>query len=87
VIERLALDDARHAGLAVAVFKASVSLLLTNGPPSDATLTVLGRPFTERDLRLGLEASYRTLARHAATPRQRVALVERANQVRPRTLV
>jgi serine/threonine-protein kinase PknG len=87
VIERLALDDARHASLAVAVFEASVSLLLTAGPPPDSTVTVLGRPFTERDMRLGLEATYRTLARHAATPRQRVTLVERANQVRPRTLV
>jgi serine/threonine-protein kinase PknG len=42
---------------------------------------------TERGLRLGLEQSYRALARLSATRPGRFALVDRANGVRPRTLI
>ncbi|SDP67456.1 serine/threonine-protein kinase [Lentzea jiangxiensis] len=48
---------------------------------------VLDCALSEHELRLGLERRYRTLARFAATPEERIALVDRANAVRPRTLV
>jgi serine/threonine-protein kinase PknG len=48
---------------------------------------VLGCTLTERDLRFGLERAYRSLARLADTTPERVALVDQANAVRPRTLL
>ncbi|GAB1513225.1 serine/threonine-protein kinase [Actinophytocola sp. KF-1] len=49
--------------------------------------TVLGCPMRENDLRVALEGCYRTLARHADNTRERIALVDSANQIRPRTWV
>jgi serine/threonine-protein kinase PknG len=48
---------------------------------------VLDCALTEQDLRFGLERCYRTLARQAATTEERIALVDRANEIRPRTWV
>jgi serine/threonine-protein kinase PknG len=49
--------------------------------------TVLGCPLRENDLRVALESCYRTLARHADNTRERIALVDSANRIRPRTWV
>ncbi|MBB4909261.1 serine/threonine-protein kinase [Actinophytocola algeriensis] len=49
--------------------------------------TVLGCPLRENDLRVALEETYRTLARHADNTRERIALVDSANQIRPTTWV
>jgi serine/threonine-protein kinase PknG len=51
------------------------------------TTLVLGNDLDERGLRLGLERSYRTLARLAQVGEERIELVERANRYRPRTWV
>lgn len=48
-----------------------------------STNHILGFPFTEHGLRLGVEASLRTLARVATTQRHRYTLVDLANKVRP----
>jgi serine/threonine-protein kinase PknG len=48
-----------------------------------STNHILGFPFTEHGLRLGVEASLRTLARVAPTQRHRYTLVDMANKVRP----
>jgi serine/threonine-protein kinase PknG len=48
---------------------------------------VLGQRLTERDLRLGLERSYRLLAAMQTNTLARYALVDRANVVRPWTMV
>ena len=48
-----------------------------------STNHVLGFPFTEHGLRLGVEASLRSLARVAPTQRHRYTLVDMANKVRP----
>jgi serine/threonine-protein kinase PknG len=47
---------------------------------------VLGRSCHPVDLRRGAEESLRRCARYAATEPERIALVDRANAVRPRTL-
>jgi serine/threonine-protein kinase PknG len=49
--------------------------------------TVLGSPLTDDGVRGGLERCYRTLARHADNTRERIALVDTANRIRPRTWV
>jgi len=48
-----------------------------------STNHILGFPFTMHGLRLGVEASLRSLARVAPTQRHRYTLVDMANQVRP----
>jgi serine/threonine-protein kinase PknG len=48
-----------------------------------STNHILGFPFTQHGLRLGVEASLRSLARVAPTQRHRYALVDMANNVRP----
>ncbi|MGO9152978.1 serine/threonine-protein kinase PknG [Mycobacterium sp.] len=48
-----------------------------------STNHILGFPFTKHGLRLGVEASLRTLARVAPTQRHRYTLVDMANTVRP----
>ena len=48
-----------------------------------STNHILGFPFTEHGLRLGVEASLRNLARAAPTQAHRYALVDLANSVRP----
>jgi serine/threonine-protein kinase PknG len=46
---------------------------------------ILGFPFTDHGLRLGVEASLRSLARVAISQSHRYALVDLANEVRPIT--
>jgi serine/threonine-protein kinase PknG len=48
-----------------------------------STNHILGFPFTQHGLRLGVEASLRSLARVAPTQRHRYTLVDMANAVRP----
>jgi serine/threonine-protein kinase PknG len=86
----LELDVARRARLSVEVLQAAFDWLAsdTATPPSiKGRGELLGCELTDRGLRLGLERHYRTLARLADTPEERFALVDRANAVRPRTLV
>jgi serine/threonine-protein kinase PknG len=47
--------------------------------------TVLGRRLEADDLRRGMEGCYLALARQAATRPDRIAWVDRANRIRPRT--
>jgi serine/threonine-protein kinase PknG len=53
---------------------------------SDDSTVVLGCSLTEEGVRRGLEDSYRALAR-ATAGQERIKLVDRANRVRPRSLV
>ncbi|HEX4253429.1 MAG TPA: tetratricopeptide repeat protein [Pseudonocardia sp.] len=45
----------------------------------------MGLPWRGRELRLGLERALRAAARLSTSQSERVALVDRANAVRPRT--
>jgi serine/threonine-protein kinase PknG len=85
----LELDVARRAHLSVEVLQAAFDWLSTHssGGNGQAQGQLLGCTLTDRGLRLGLERHYRTLARLADTPEERFALVDRANAVRPRTVV
>ncbi|WP_225438440.1 serine/threonine-protein kinase [Candidatus Frankia nodulisporulans] len=47
---------------------------------------LLGGPMTERELRFGLERTYREMARLTSDRAGRVRLVDQANRARPRTL-
>ncbi|QFZ24449.1 serine/threonine protein kinase [Saccharothrix syringae] len=84
-LEGVELDVARRAGLTAELLRVALDLARGGTPPGAARL--LGCEPTEEGLRLGLERCYRQLARLADTPEERIALVDRANAVRPRTLV
>jgi serine/threonine-protein kinase PknG len=81
----LDLDDARRASASRELLESAYEWV-RNGP-NGASGTVLGCRLVEEDLRRGLEQCYRTLARQAGTRRERIALVDHANRVRPRTWV
>jgi serine/threonine-protein kinase PknG len=80
----LELDVARRAHASERVFSAALTWLPHGG---DTGGSVLGCPLTDDDLRVALESCYRTLARHANSTRERIALVDSANRIRPRTWV
>jgi serine/threonine-protein kinase PknG len=84
----LDLDAERAACLAVEVLSAALAWVKSGQSPNGGgEPQLLGAAFTERDLRLGLERRYRSLARLANNLDDRIALVDRANAIRPRTLV
>jgi serine/threonine-protein kinase PknG len=84
-LERMELDLERQARLSVETIHKALQWVLAARQP--AAGRVLGHELTERELRFGLERSYRTLAKLSPDRRTRAALVDQANQVRPRTLV
>ncbi|MGI5499441.1 tetratricopeptide repeat protein [Lentzea sp. CA-135723] len=83
-LHALDIDVASHTQLSAEVLEAAYDYVTRN---QAAEGKVLDCALSEHELRLGLERRYRTLARFAATPEERIALVDRANAVRPRTLV
>lgn len=84
-LQRLGLDVERQARLTVEMLEAALAWV-TAGYTLPPDARVLGHEPHEKGLRLGLERAYRTLAQLAADPPTRIALVDRANAVRPRTL-
>ncbi|MDI3387068.1 tetratricopeptide repeat protein [Streptomyces sp. B-S-A8] len=92
-LQHFGLDAVRREQLSAEVLGAALDWVLsgsrgTAAPPQGPGDTVLlGSSLDERGLRLGLERSYRTLARLAKGGDERIELVERANRFRPRTWV
>ncbi|WP_370375540.1 tetratricopeptide repeat protein [Micromonospora sp. HM5-17] len=85
-LERLGLDLERQTRLTIEVLEVALAWI-RNRPAPVSGLRILGHDLTERGLRFGLERAYRTLAQLAREPQLRVALIDHANAVRPRTLV
>ncbi len=83
-LDALELDAVRRARASVEVLDAAFGWVRSG---RDGTGSVLGCALAEDDLRTGLERCYRTLARHADNTRERIALVDTANRIRPRTWV
>ncbi|MEW2517912.1 serine/threonine-protein kinase [Actinacidiphila alni] len=98
-LQRQGLDSDRREQLATEVLGSALDWVLAGrvgdgapaapGVPSTGgpRTAVLGSALNERDLRFGLERSYRVLARLARQGSTRIELVERANRFRPRTWV
>jgi serine/threonine-protein kinase PknG len=81
-LTRLGLDAARQARLSVEMFNAALTWLNTAGCGASRLGTL-----NERDIREGLERSYRLLATLQTDTLARYELVDLANSVRPRTLI
>ncbi|MEU6484743.1 tetratricopeptide repeat protein [Streptomyces sp. NPDC046887] len=87
-LERFGLDAVRREQLATEVLGKALDWVLSGSPGAGRDRRpLLGSDPDERGLRLGLERSYRVLARLAQRGEERIDLVERANRVRPRTWV
>jgi serine/threonine-protein kinase PknG len=95
-LQALRVEPQRRHQLAVQVLSAGLEHVLARkasarqngGSPAaeDGSSRLLGAGLSERELRTGLERSYRALARLAGGSTERIALVDKANSVRPRTL-
>ncbi|MFI6081356.1 tetratricopeptide repeat protein [Streptomyces sp. NPDC051217] len=82
------LDAMRREQLSTEVLGTALDWVLSGSPGNQPGQTsLLGSELDERGLRLGLERSYRVLARLAQRGEERIDLVERANRFRPRTWV
>ncbi|WP_232237833.1 MULTISPECIES: serine/threonine-protein kinase [Actinoalloteichus] len=90
-LEPLGLDVERRARLTVEVLRAAHEWVRSVGAGVGGRPKAPGRVFgyelDEHILRLGLERGYRSLARAVEDRAERIALVDRANSLRPRTLV
>jgi serine/threonine-protein kinase PknG len=84
-VETLALDGEYQTRLTSEVLRAALELIMEGKVDEDGDRLLAGYPMNERELRLGVEHSYRNLARHATTTIARIQLVDAANDVRPRT--
>ncbi|MGH8909407.1 MAG: tetratricopeptide repeat protein [Egibacteraceae bacterium] len=84
---RLELDPERRGHAKAEILQAVLDWVLAGSPGANGRvpMTILGHELTERGLRLGLEQSYRELASLTSSRDERVALVDMANAVRPRS--
>ncbi len=85
ILETLPVRGEQRVRLAADVLESALALVGRGGAFDDGRASLLGYRFAERDLRFGVERSYRELARWAPSSAERIALVDHANEVRPRT--
>ena len=85
ILETLPVRGEQRVRLQADVLASALALVEEQGAFDDGRASLLGYRFLERDLRFGVERSYRELARWAGSSSERIELVDRANQVRPRT--
>ncbi|TDQ05485.1 serine/threonine-protein kinase PknG [Labedaea rhizosphaerae] len=87
-LERLTLDAERRTRLSIQVLESAFHWVRAGGTNGHAPQgkQLLGCGLSERELRFGLEDCYRRLARLAGSPKERHDLVDKANEIRPRTL-
>ena len=87
VIEALALEGMEQAKLRAEVLETTLALLDRHAIKADHNARLLGEPLQETALRRGLEQALRQMARLEPDREKQIALVDRANAVRPRTWV
>ena len=85
-IERLGLPPQQRSQLSSELLEAALALIETHAARPDPRIELLGQPMLETTVRRGLEQAYRDLARHAAGD-DKIRLVDRANRVRPLTVL
>jgi serine/threonine-protein kinase PknG len=89
-LEQVDLDAERRTRLSIHVLDTAMRWVA--GTPARPAIAIAGKrllgcALTERDLRLGLEREYRSLARLSPSSQLRISLVDKANSVRPVTWV
>ena len=86
-VDRLQLDAVERARLSAEILEQALAANEAGTLPATNGIELLGHPLDDRGLRLGLERAYRELARLEVDPAEKVRLVDRANGVRPRSLL
>jgi serine/threonine-protein kinase PknG len=84
-LETLPVDDDLRDRLTVDLLSSAVRLTVNGNAPQADDPRLLGHRLVERDLRLGLESSYRAIARRSATRAERIRTVDEANRAHPWT--
>ena len=85
-VAALDLDGFTRHSLAAHVLLAAVAQLEAKSVVPAPDRRILGQQFQPAALRSGAERELRACARYAKTPEERIAFVDQANQIRPRTL-
>ena len=84
-IQALSLGPTQRASLTADLLRSALTLLESEAIGEAPDVQLVGHPLTKRDVRLGLERTYRSLARVAHGVDERIRLIDWANRVRPRT--
>jgi serine/threonine-protein kinase PknG len=84
-IETLTLEGMDRYRLTKQVLETALHLVTSATLSPTSSITILGQPLAEVDLRKGLEKSLRAMA-HLTAGDEKIRLVDEANRVRPRTL-
>jgi len=87
LIEPLPLEGAERARVRADVLSSTLKALTMGGVRAARGRQVLGCALAETDIRRGLEQALRQLARFESNHDEQIALVDRANAVRPRTWI
>jgi serine/threonine-protein kinase PknG len=87
VLDRLSISPRLTAQLEAEMFEAALAGLETGSLQAQPSVKVRGRSLEQRGVREGLERAYRALARLSPDDPARWRLVDRANRVRPISLV
>ena len=87
VLEQVRAAGRQAAQLDVELFEAALQGLTSGSVKPQPLVTVRGRRLDEDGVRHGLEQAYRTLAKLSPDDPERWRLVDRANQVRPLSVV
>jgi serine/threonine-protein kinase PknG len=85
ILEKLQIEGEQRDRLAAGLLDGALQLTLGDKTARAPAPILLGHRLEERDLRLAVESSYRSLARSASSRAERIRLVDEANRVRPRT--
>ncbi|WP_026116001.1 serine/threonine-protein kinase [Nocardiopsis kunsanensis] len=83
---RIRLDSESGERLAARVLEGALDWLRRGGRP-DTSVRLLGTNLTEEGVRTNLERRYRSLAHWASSAADRYVLVDKANSLRPKTLL
>ncbi|XVX20615.1 tetratricopeptide repeat protein [Actinomycetota bacterium] len=84
-VQTFSADPRERASFQADALENALRQVLANGPRTD--VAVAGVPATEMSLRNALEKTYRELATLTPDPEERAGLVDRANDVRPWSLI
>lgn len=85
-VEALVLEGREKFVLVREILESALSLLESGKIQAEKSVSLLGHTLDRHDLRLGLEASFRQLARLTSDKSEKIALIDMANAARPRTL-
>lgn len=86
-LEALTLDGFDLHHLKAQVLLTALQQVEAKALQGNGSVKVLGQPLVAQSLRTGIEREFRACARFAPTPEEKIALVDRANRERPRTLL